>query len=84
MRRLVDAFRNQYDRIVIDSSPTLVSDPVAVASLADRLLLVVRAGHTTRPSIAQAIATVGQARVLGLVFNESASPQQPAPYSTAV
>jgi len=79
MRRLVDTFRTQFDRIVIDSSPTLVSDPVAVASLSDRVLLVVRGGHTTKPAIARAIGVLGPAKLLGLVFNESASPQQ-APY----
>jgi capsular exopolysaccharide synthesis family protein len=78
MRRLIDTLRTQFDRVVIDSSPALVSDPVAVASLADRVLLVVRAGMTTRPSIARAIAMLGPSKLLGLVFNESAAP--PAPY----
>lgn len=80
MRRLVDTFRTQFDRIVIDSSPALVSDPVAVASLADRVLLVVRAGQTTKPAIARAIGLLGPAKLLGLVFNESAGPQQAPPY----
>jgi capsular exopolysaccharide synthesis family protein len=80
MRRLIDTFRTQFDRIVIDSSPALVSDPVAVASLADRVLLVVRAGQTTKPAIARAIGLLGPAKLLGLVFNESAGPQQAPPY----
>jgi capsular exopolysaccharide synthesis family protein len=79
MRRLVDTFRTQFDRIVIDSSPALVSDPVAVATISDRVLLVVRSGHTTRPAIARAVGVLGPAKLLGLVFNESAGPLQ-APY----
>jgi capsular exopolysaccharide synthesis family protein len=75
MRRLVDTFRTQFDRVVIDSSPALVSDPVAVASLVDRVLLVVRAGVTTRPSIARTIGAFGPSKLLGLVFNDSAEPQ---------
>jgi Mrp family chromosome partitioning ATPase len=77
MRRLIDTFRTQFDRVVIDSSPALVSDPVAVASLVDRVLLVVRAGATTRPSIARAIGVLGPSTLLGLVFIDSATPQAP-------
>lgn len=76
MRRLVEQFRTQFDRIVIDSSPTMVADPVAVAALVDRLLLVVRAGQTTKPAISRAINVLGPTKLLGLVFNESVAPQQ--------
>jgi capsular exopolysaccharide synthesis family protein len=71
MRRLIDALRSQFDGIVIDSPPAMVSDPAAVAPLVDRLLLVVRAGSTTRPAIARAISALGSPKLLGLVFNES-------------
>jgi protein-tyrosine kinase len=75
MRRLMDSLRTEFDRIVIDSAPTLVSDPGAVAALADGLVLVVRAGVTTKPSISKAVSTLGGARVLGMVFNESTTTQ---------
>ena len=79
MRRLIDTLRSQFDRIVIDSPPALVSDPAAIAPLVDRMLLVVRAGSTTRPAIARAISALGSPKLLGLVFNESGASQQ-GPY----
>ena len=75
MKRLMDSLRSEFDRIVIDSAPTVVVDPSAVATLADGLVLVVREGLTTRPSIARAVSSLGAARLLGMVFNESTAPQ---------
>ncbi len=82
MRRLVDTLRTQFDRIVIDSTPTTVSDPVAVAALADTLVLVVRAGATTKPAITRAIQALGAAKLLGLVFNDS-DVLQPSRYAAS-
>jgi capsular exopolysaccharide synthesis family protein len=79
MRRLIDALRSQFDRIVVDSPPAIVSDPGAVAPLVDRLLLVVRAGSTTRPAIARALSVLGSPKLLGLVFNDSGASQR-GPY----
>lgn len=76
MRRLVDTLRTHFDRIVVDSASAAVADPGAVAAVVDRLLLVVRAGSTTRPAIARAMGALGASKLLGLVFNESRAPQQ--------
>lgn len=76
MRRLVDALRTQFDRIVVDSAPASVADPGALAPLTDGLLLVVRASSTTKPAIAKAIATLSSSKLLGLVFNDSEVPLQ--------
>jgi protein-tyrosine kinase len=76
MRRLVDALRTEFDRIVVDSAPATVSDPGAVAPLVDGSLLVVRASSTTKPAIARAIGTLGASTLLGLVLNESVAPLQ--------
>jgi protein-tyrosine kinase len=76
MRRLVDTLRTQFDRIVFDSAPALVADPGAVASLVDGVLMVVRASVTTKPAIARALGALTSSKLLGLVFNESASPNQ--------
>jgi protein-tyrosine kinase len=75
MRRLMDTLRTEFDRIVIDTAPAIVADPGAVAALADGLVLVVRAGVTTKPAIARAVSSLGAARLLGMVFNESPAPQ---------
>ena len=82
MRRLVDSLRTQFDRIVIDSAPATVTDPIAVAALADTLVLVVRAGVTTKPAITRAIQALGAGKLLGLVFNASGAPQQ-SPYAAS-
>jgi capsular exopolysaccharide synthesis family protein len=82
MRRLVDSLRAQFDRIVIDSAPATVTDPIAVAALADTLVLVVRAGATTKPAITRAIQALGAGKLLGLVFNASGTPQQ-SPYAAS-
>ena len=48
----------QFDRIVIDSAPAIVADPGRGCSRSPtRLVLVVRAGSTTKPAIARAIQT---------------------------
>ena len=76
MRRLMDTLRTEFDRIVIDSAPTIVDrSRRRLPTLADGLVLVVRAGVTTKPAIARAVSSLGAARLLGMVFNESPAPQ---------
>jgi protein-tyrosine kinase len=74
MRRLLDTLRSQFDRIVIDSAPAIVADPGAMAPIVDGMLLVVRSGVTTRPAIGRSIASLPSSKLLGLVFNETATP----------
>ena len=82
MRRLLDSLRTQFDRIVVDSAPAVVSDPAALAPVVDGLLLVVRSGVTTKPSIARAISSLASSKLLGLVFNESGAPLE-EPYGVS-
>ena len=82
MRRLLDSLRAQFDRIVVDSAPAIVTDPAALAPAMDGLLLVVRSGVTTRPAIARAIGSLASAKLLGLVFNESGAPLE-EPYGAS-
>jgi capsular exopolysaccharide synthesis family protein len=64
-----------YDFVVIDSPPVLaVSDPVAIASRVDGVLMVFRMTKRTRPAAERTreqLAAVG-ARILGVVVNASA------------
>jgi capsular exopolysaccharide synthesis family protein len=83
MRRLMDTLRSEFDRIVVDSAPTTVTDPVAVLTLADSVILVVREGTTTKPAIARAVSSLGTTKLLGMVFNASTAPQQPHYATTA-
>jgi len=74
VRQAIALLRERADIILIDSSPLLpVSDALNLVSLADAVLLVVKAGHCSRREGARArqlLEDVG-AKVLGLVLNEA-------------
>jgi polysaccharide biosynthesis transport protein len=61
-----------YDRIILDSPPTsAVTDPAVLGNLADGVVLVVKAGETTRDSATHARRQLmtAKARLLGVVVN---------------
>ena len=75
MRQTIQTLRSQFDRVIIDAPPAApLADIGILTPLVDSVLLVVRAEVTTRPAIQEAVATIGPARVLGVVLND-ASPQ---------
>lgn len=72
MRRLLDTLRTRFDRILIDMPPVApLADLHIVASMADGVLMIVRAGVTPKPAIERALAGLDVSKVLGLVLNES-------------
>jgi len=72
MRRTLEALRSSFDRIVIDAPSTIpLADVGIVTPLVDTVLLVVRAGMTSRPSIQEAVASIDDAKLLGIVLNET-------------
>ena len=70
MARLFETLRARFDRIVVDSPPVTVADTLVLARLADGVLLVVRAGVTSRPALEQALEGVERERLAGLVLND--------------
>ncbi len=62
----------RYDRIILDSPPTsAVTDPAVLGNLADGVVLVIKAGETTREAAMHArrqLATA-KARLFGVVVN---------------
>ena len=61
-----------YDRIVLDSPPTsAVTDPAVLGNLVDGVVLVIKAGETTRDSAmhARRQLTSAKARVIGVIVN---------------
>jgi capsular exopolysaccharide synthesis family protein len=72
MRELLDRLRNEFDIVLIDTpAMLLLPDARVMAQLADAVVLVVRAGFTTRESALaarQRFADDG-ARVLGSILN---------------
>ena len=62
----------RYDRVIYDSPPTsAVTDPVVIGNLADGVVLVIRAAHTTRDAAiyARRQLTDAKAKILGTIVN---------------
>lgn len=73
-REILAQCRAAYDRVVLDSPPTgPVTDPAIIGSISDGVVLVLRAGHTTREAAkyAKRHLTDGGAKILGLVINQT-------------
>ena len=76
MRRLLDALRTRFDRVILDTPPVLALADVAVlAPLVDGSLMVVRAGVTPKPAIENALRAFDSSRLLGIVLNDSGAEQ---------
>jgi Mrp family chromosome partitioning ATPase len=73
LRRLLDQLRPEYDVILLDTPPVLVSaDAATLGASADGVIMVVRAGQTDRGAAelaGQRVAAAG-GRVLGAVLND--------------
>jgi capsular exopolysaccharide synthesis family protein len=73
-RQILADCRGIYDRIVLDSPPVgPVTDPAIIGGATDGVVLVLRAGHTTREATTFARRQLGDAgaRILGLVINQT-------------
>jgi capsular exopolysaccharide synthesis family protein len=70
MQRALRELRGRFNRIIVDAPPATTAETYSLARLADRVLLVVRAGVTPRPALSRALAVIDQQRVLGIVLNE--------------
>jgi protein-tyrosine kinase len=73
MRLTIQMLRAQFDRVIIDTPPTSpLADIGILTPLADSVVLVVRAGVTTKPAIQEAVSAIGPAKLLGVVLNDAA------------
>jgi succinoglycan biosynthesis transport protein ExoP len=80
MRDLIAELRDEFDYIVMDTSPLLpVVDALAVATVADKILMIVEWGQTSRASISEAFKVLRPEahRVAGIVLNKVDLNQQP-------
>ena len=69
MQKLLEQMRTQYDYVIMDSPPVdLVVDAVAMSSLCDGVLFVVRANQSERGAVIHGMDHAG-ANVIGFVFN---------------
>ena len=73
MRDLIAELRGEFDYVVMDTSPLLpVVDALALATVADKVLLIVEWGQTSRASISEAFKVLRPEvhRVAGIVLNK--------------
>lgn len=72
MRRLIDEAREVFDWIIIDTPPIgLLTDASLVSSLADGVILVVKAGSTPIEMVTRAVDALGRERLMGVVLNRA-------------
>jgi len=73
MKQVLDALRQHYEWVLIDAPPVLaMADTPVLASMVERVVLVIAAEVGTRPSVARAVEQIGSvgARVIGVVLNK--------------
>jgi capsular exopolysaccharide synthesis family protein len=72
MRRTLDALRSHFDRVIIDApAASPLADIGILTPLVDSVMLVVRAGVTSKPAIQDAMAAIEPGKLLGVVLNET-------------
>jgi succinoglycan biosynthesis transport protein ExoP len=86
MEELIAELRSDYEVVLIDCAPLLpVTDPMVVSRFADGILLIARAGTTTRDqtAAARAVCAKAGATVFGTVLNATPVTEgdQPAYYA---
>lgn len=82
--RIVDAYRNRFDWIVVDATPVLpVADALVTARVVGAALFVVASDKTSRRVAADALEKLDRtgARVLGAVLNKARLERYPYYYS---
>ena len=75
--------RNQFDHVLVDAPPVAASSGfLTLVTLAEGVVLVLKAGHTRRPAVLLAIEELETAgvKVLGAVLNQREYPIPEAIY----
>jgi capsular exopolysaccharide synthesis family protein len=81
MRRLIEEAREVFDWVIIDTPPVgLLTDAALLSSMADGVVLVVKAESTPHDLVERAVDAVGRERVLGLVLNRAREQQHRSSY----
>ena len=69
LQSLKESGENTY--IVIDSPPLIATaDPTLLSKMVDGVILVVRAGYTSRESVQNAMKSIDRQKIIGVVFNQ--------------
>lgn len=68
---LIAEARIRYRYVLIDCPPVLICpEPITISLIVDSTILVVRAWHTAKNLIKEAIEAIGKHRILGTVLND--------------
>ncbi len=73
LQQLLEETSAQYDLVILDAPPLLgFAEPLQMATVVDGVVVVTRAGETSRKAVASVIATLNRLRapVVGVVLNE--------------
>ena len=73
MKSFLDELAQQYDYIIVDTSPVmLVSDPLDLSRAVDGVVLIAAGGHTPRHQVMAALGRLEsvEAKILGVVLNK--------------
>jgi receptor protein-tyrosine kinase len=70
MRRILSEAATKYDWVILDAPPVApVADAGVLASMADAVLLVIRAGVTPFKPVQRAVEALGRERIFGVILN---------------
>jgi capsular exopolysaccharide synthesis family protein len=73
LSELIEEATSEYDLIILDAPPLLgFAEPLQMATTVDGVVVVARAGQTSRKAVASVLATLNRlrAKVVGVVLNE--------------
>jgi Mrp family chromosome partitioning ATPase len=73
MGELLQSLREFGDNtyVVIDSPPIMATpDPTLLSAMVDGIILVIRAGYTSRESVESAIKSIDRQKIIGVIFNQ--------------
>jgi succinoglycan biosynthesis transport protein ExoP len=73
LSQLLEEAATEFDLVVLDAPPLLgFAEPLQMATAVDGVLVVARAGQTSRKAVANVLATLNRlrAKVVGIVLNE--------------
>ena len=69
LQTLRESGENTY--IVVDSPPIMATpDPTLLSTMVDGIILVIRAGYTSRESVQSAIKSIDRQKIIGVIFNQ--------------
>ncbi len=70
-KQFIAKLENEYDFVILDSSPCgLVADSEMISEIVSTVLLVVAQDYTEVDAINEAVESIGEEKILGCVFNK--------------